>query len=122
MLEGLEPVDPVLFGSVAAALFTASLCLTALRPSLVVRWPRAVLALLLAVSCAAVLVLVRPQPLGLRLAIDPSTEPLLPVGDPSIDAYRAAVLDFGDDEVFVIAMETDDVFTSENLGALRRVS
>ena len=47
---------------------------------------------------------------------------MLPASDPAKDDYRAAVRDFGDDEIFVIAMETSDVFTAENLAALRQVS
>ena len=66
--------------------------------------------------------LVRPQPLGLRLSIDPSTEPLIPAGDPGVEVYRRAVRDFGDDQIFVIAMRCEDVFRTESLAALRRVS
>jgi predicted RND superfamily exporter protein len=62
------------------------------------------------------------QPLGLRLSIDPSTEPLLPAADPGVEVYRRAVRDFGDDQIFVIAMRCEDVFRTENLAALRRVS
>jgi predicted RND superfamily exporter protein len=87
----------------------------------VVRFPHAVLGVLMAVTLCAALVLVRIDPPGVRLAIDPSTEPLLPLGDPATDAYHEAVVDFGDDEVFVVAMETGGIFTEENLEALRRV-
>ena len=66
--------------------------------------------------------LVRPSPLGLRLRIDPSTELLLPRGDPGVEVYRRAIVDFGDDQIFVVAMECDDVFRAEHLAALRRVS
>ena len=55
------------------------------------------------------------------LEIDPSTEPLLPRFDPARDAYSAAVREFGDDEVYVLAMQTDDVFRPERLHVLRRV-
>jgi predicted RND superfamily exporter protein len=47
---------------------------------------------------------------------------MLPARDPAKDVYREAVRDFGDDEVFVIAMETPDLFTAEDLAALRQVS
>ena len=76
----------------------AALIAAALRPRLVVRRPRTVLALLLAVSLGAAAQLVGLQPLGLRLSIDPSTEPLLPAGDPGVEGYRRAVRDFGDDQ------------------------
>jgi len=122
MPEGVSPVDPASFAAGLAVAVSAALVVAALRPRLVVRRPRTVLALLLAVTLGAAAQLVRPQPLGLRLAIDPSTEPLLPAGDPGVEVYRRAVRDFGDDQVFVIAMRCEDVFRSENLAALRRVS
>jgi len=88
----------------------------------VIRAPRAVLALLLGVTFCAATALLRFDPPGIRLAIDPSTEPLIPVNDPAYEAYRRAVTDFGDDQVYLIAMEAEDVFTAEHLLALRRVS
>jgi uncharacterized protein len=121
MPQALIPVDPQRFALLATAVLGGGLWLAARRPQRVIDHPRVVLALLLAVTAAACAVLVRLDPPGLRLAIDPSTEPLLPAGDPSYDAYRRAVRDFGDDQVYVIAMECDDVFTAENLRALRRV-
>ncbi len=121
-LERLIPVDPLAFAVVAGAGVCLALLAVALRPALVVRRARAVLGILLGVSVAAGMALVRGDPLALRLEIDPSTELLLPTGDPAREFYQRAVIDFGDDEVFVIAMECDEVFTPENLGALRRVS
>ncbi|HEY8154321.1 MAG TPA: MMPL family transporter [Myxococcota bacterium] len=112
----------ILFTLVAGALLVAGLAFASLRPGAVVGHPRRVLSLVALVSAAALLALVRLDPPGLRLVIDPSTEPMLPASDPAKEDYRAAVRDFGDDEVFVIAMETADVFTAENLGALRRLS
>ena len=85
-------------------------------------WPRTTLLALAAVTVLACVPLVRLSPFGLTLQIDPSTEPLLPRGDPARAVYEEAVRDFGDDEVFVVAMETDDVFTRDNLSALRRVT
>jgi len=113
---------PLVFALCAGSLLVAGLVFAARRPQDVVRHARYVLALVALVSAAALLALVRLDPPGLRLAIDPSTEPMLPANDPAKDDYRAAVRDFGDDEVFVIAMETPGVFTAENLGALRQVS
>ena len=43
-------------------------------------------------------------------------------GDPAREVYRLATQAFGNDDVFVIAMVTDDVFTPDNLEALRRIS
>ncbi len=96
------------------------------RPDWVVRRPRAVLGMLLLVSLAAVVVLVDPGApfprLSLRLTLDPSTESLLPMGDPARDVYRRAVLEFGDDEVFVIAVECDAIFTTPCLSSMERIS
>jgi len=59
---------------------------------------------------------------GIRIALDPSSEPLIRADDPGRALYRQAVLDFGDDEIYVIAMETRDVFRSDHLEALRRLT
>ena len=113
---------PLLFALCAGSLLVAGLVFAALRPQAVVRHAQFVLVVVALLSAAALLALVRFDPPGLRLRIDPSTEPMLPANDPAKDEYRAAVRDFGDDEVYVIAMETADVFTAENLTALRHVS
>ena len=94
----------------------------ALRPRFFVDWPRATLAALALVTLLACLPLFRLSPFGLTLRIDPSTEPLLPRGDPARAAYEEAVREFGDDEVFVVAMETDDVFRRDRLERLRRIT
>ena len=70
----------------------------------------------------ACLPLVRLSPFGLTLRIDPSTEPLLPRDDPARAAYEEAVREFGDDEVFVVAMESDDAFRRDRLERLRRIT
>jgi predicted RND superfamily exporter protein len=58
-----------------------------------------------------------------RVRLDPSEEPMLPANDPARAGYDDAVRNFGDDDLFVVAMETDDgVFTHDNLEALKRVS
>src|SRR4030095_12358712 len=64
----------------------------------------------------------RRDPMGLRLELDPSTEPLLPRNDPERAVYQQAVREFGGDEVFVIALAFDDgVCTRDNLLLLQRV-
>jgi predicted RND superfamily exporter protein len=113
---------PQLFALSAGLLLAAGLGFAALRPRAVVQHAVSVLLLVACVSVAAVVALVRLDPPGLRLVIDPSTEPMLPASDPAKDTYRAAGRDFGDDEVYVVAMETQGVFSHENLSALRRVS
>jgi predicted RND superfamily exporter protein len=92
------------------------------RPAWFLARPRVTLAALAAVTALACLPLLRFAPLRLGLEIDPSTEPLLPRGDPARAVYEEAVREFGDDEVFVVAMETDDVFRRERLLQLRRVT
>lgn len=116
------PISPAAFAAIAAAILGLGFVLVGLRPRAVVRHPLVVLGLVAAVSVAALVALVRVDPPGLRLVIDPSSEPMLPSGDPGKVVYRDAVRDFGDDEVYVIAMETADVFTAENLSRMRRVS
>jgi predicted RND superfamily exporter protein len=110
------------FTAGAGGALLGALLVVARRPSWIVRWPRAVLLLTVAVSLAATSVLVSLRPLGLRLGIDPSSEPLLPAGDPARDAYQRAVKEFGDDEIYVIALESEDIFSREELEVLRRVT
>ncbi|MGH0032690.1 MAG: efflux RND transporter permease subunit [Myxococcota bacterium] len=116
------PLDPRGVAAGVAVLLVLGLWVVARRPAWIVDRPRSVLGLLALVSAVALATLVRPEPPGLRLRIDPSTESLLPTGDPATETYRRAVRDFGDDQVYVIAMETEDVFRAEHLEALRRVT
>ena len=122
MPEGSGLVDPFQFTAGAGFLLSAGIGLAARWPRRVVARPGLVLVLVGVVTLAALAALVRPTPLGVRLRIDPSTELLLPRGDPGVEVYRRAIADFGDDQIFVVAMECDDVFRSEHLLALRRVS
>ncbi len=112
----------MLFSGIAAAAFGVAFAAVALRPRWFVTWPRTTLLALAAITLLACVPLVRFSPFGLTLQIDPSTEPLLPRGDPARAAYEEAVREFGDDEVFVIALETDDVFQRERLLQLRRIT
>jgi len=116
-------LDPgiVRFAGLVAACLALSLTTVSRRPDWVVRHPVSVLAAIALVTTLAGGALVRWEPPGLRLEIDPSTEPLLPRFDPARDAYTAAVREFGDDEVYVLAMRTDDVFRADRLAVLRRV-
>jgi predicted RND superfamily exporter protein len=121
MPEAWGPVEPAWFAGAAALAIVLATAWASLRPAAVVAHPRAVLGCVLALCVAAAALLGRLDPPGLRLEIDPSTEPLLPAGDPAVGEYRRAVRDFGDDQLFVVAMETPDAFTPESLAALRRV-
>jgi len=104
------------------ALIVAGIALAGVRPEVVIRHAVAVLIGLVLVSVGALGVLVDPVAPGLRIRLDPSEEPLLPVGAATRPVYEEAVRNFGDDDLFVIAMKTDGVFTPENLSTLRRVS
>lgn len=89
------------------------------RARLVVDRPRLVLAVVALVSVAALASLVRVAPLGLAIELDPSTEPLLPRGDPARAVYERAVREFGGDEIFVIALDFEQgAFERENLALL----
>jgi len=115
-------MSPWTFALAIGGVLAVALAAVGLRPGWVVRWPRSVLAALLLVSALAAGGLVRLEPLGLTLEVDPSTEPLLPAGDPGQEVYRRAVLDFGDDEVYVVVVECEEVFTHECLSSLERIS
>ncbi len=114
--------DEVAFAVFVAALLGTGVAVAALRPHWVVRWPRSVLALLLAISGVAAVGLIRLDPPSLRVALDPSTEPLLPENDPGQALYRQAVRDFGDDEIYVVVLECDEVFTTSCLSKVEEIS
>jgi predicted RND superfamily exporter protein len=122
MDAALPPIGPTALAALAGAALLLAFGWVCLRPASVVRHPAAVLGMVALLTLVSLLVLVRLDPPGLRLSIDPSGEPLLPADDPEQDVYREAVRDFGDDEVYVIAMEADDVFSAAQLGRLRRIS
>lgn len=94
--------------------------LLARRPERITGHPRVVLGVVALVSLLSVAALVRVDPPGLRLVLDASTEPLLPTGDPARARYERAVEEFGDDELYAIAMESDaGVFARAPLETLR---
>jgi predicted RND superfamily exporter protein len=115
-------LDGALFSGICALAFAIAFAALIWRPQWFLARPQATLAALGAVTLVACVPLLRFAPLRLGLALDPSTEPLLPRGDPARAVYEEAVREFGDDEVFVVAMETDDVFRRERLLALRQVT
>jgi uncharacterized protein len=91
------------------------------RPAWVVAHPALVLVALGVLSALAAAVLVDPHGPALRLTLDPSTEPLLPAGDPARPIYERAVREFGDDGLYAIAMESEDAFAPRNLDTLEAV-
>jgi predicted RND superfamily exporter protein len=115
-------LTPLQFG-IASGLVLGSGALIALRrPAWIVDYPRTVLAVLALVTLGFAAIMIRPSPLGMRIGIDASSEPLLPENDPGEPVYQRAILDFGDDDIFVVAMAADDVFSEANLRTLRQVS
>ncbi len=115
-------LQPLMFSVCIAGVISALLCVSCLRPEWICRVPKSVLGVTAAITVIAMAALVSLSPVGLRLRLDPSSEPLLPAGDPAQDTYRSAVLEFGDDEIYVIAVEADRIFDYENLLALRRTT
>ena len=115
-------VDARWFGLCVAAAIGLGVAIPALRPEWIVRFPKVLLTILVGVSLLAASALYRSDPPRFHLDIDPSTEPLLPRNDPAKDLYESAVLDFGDDEVFVVAIECEEVFSVGCLSAIDRVT
>lgn len=117
-------MNPLAFSLCVAVATTAGLLVAHRRPTLIVDHPRKVLALVAAISLGAITLLVRLDPLGFTISVDPASEPLIPASDPGIPVYDQAVLDFGSDDVYVIAMEAleGDIFTRENLETLRELT
>ncbi len=92
------------------------------RPHWVVDHPRVVLGLLGLISLLAAAALVDVRTGDVRVRLDASEDPLMVRGDPAREIYAEATRTFGNDDIYVIAMLSDDVFTSDNLAALRRIS
>jgi predicted RND superfamily exporter protein len=114
-------LSPLEFALASGVLLGAGALVAGLRPTWIVDHPRGVLGLIALVTLGMGAALVRIDPLGFRIGINASSEPLLPANDPSEPVYQRAILDFGDDDVFVIAMETADIFTEANLTALEEL-
>ena len=104
------------------ALLALSSLVLAYTPRWVVLHPKWVLVALVLTTIWSLSVLFEPDPVGLGLRIDPSSEPLLARGDPAADLYRGAVRDFGHDEVFSVALVCEEVFTVDCLSTLDRIS
>ena len=115
-------VDPVVFSLCAILFFLIGISVATLRPQQVVGHPWLVLAILALTSAAAVWTLVDFQERAFTITVDPASEPLIQRNDPGIPAYEQAKKDFGNDDLYVIAMETDDVFEQENLERLARLT
>ncbi len=115
-------IDPLSFTVFAGAAIASGLLLAGWRPEFVVRHPYLILGILAAISLGAAGALVRLDPLGFTIDIDPASEPLIHRNDPGKPIYAQAILDFGSDDVYVIALETDDIFTTETLELVDRLT
>ncbi|HIG01396.1 MAG TPA: hypothetical protein EYQ66_08855 [Myxococcales bacterium] len=108
-------VSGIVLGSLASLVL-------AYRPQWVVLHPRGILMLVAVLTVLAGQALLDLNPPGLRIRIDPSSESLLALGDPVAELYREAVRDFGHDEIYAVALECPEVFHTDCLSSLERVS
>ena len=120
--HGARLIGTATFAALAGGFFAAGIAVAFARPGWLVDHPRVALAVVAAISVGAVAGLIRLDPPRFRLTIDPASEPLIGRDDPGRPVYRQATRDFGSDDVYVIAMETDNVFTHENLTVLRELN
>lgn len=114
-------IEPHTFVAWASCLLAGGGWVVFRRPDWIVDAPRAVLTLVGCLSLAALCVLVRVDPLGITIGVDPASEPLIRRSDPGLEAYARATADFGSDDLYVVAMETSGIFTHANLTALREL-
>ena len=121
IVDRLGSSPTLLLGAVATLLIALAMVTVWARPSAIVRGASGVLVVVAALGSAAAMALVRLDPPGLRIRLDSSEEPMIARGEASARFYRRAVATFGDDDVYVIAMTTGDVFTAANLNALRDI-
>jgi predicted RND superfamily exporter protein len=105
-----------------AVLLVAAIVGAWARPGSVITHARTVLSAVVLLSLAAIAALVDVRTGEVRIRLDSSEEPMMRSGDPAREVYRQAIANFGDDDVYVIAMETADVFAADHLHALRRLS
>ncbi len=115
-------IDPLSFCAGAGGVVGIALAVVWLRAGLVIERSRFVLTIVAGITALAIASFVEVDPLAFRIELDPSSEPLIPAGDPAHASYRAAILNFGTDDVYVIAVQTEDVFTYERLTMLERIT
>ena len=58
----------------------------------------------------------------IRITVEPSIDQLLPNNDPSKQYYDLVKQQFGNDEIMIIAIEADDIFTHERLTAINTLT
>ena len=111
------------FWALAATLTAVSaLFFAAWRPRWVIEYALWILAFMGLLSVLALGSFFEPGTTEIRLWVDPSTAPLLPRDDPAGPIYRQAVADFGDDEVYAVALRCEAVFEQGCLSELQTLS
>ena len=80
------------------------------------------LAALAAVTLLALTGIVDPSSGELRLVIDPSTNRLFPKDDPDREFYEFVRKLFGSDETMLVALSGDDIFTTDQLNRVKRMT
>ncbi|MEO2136154.1 MAG: hypothetical protein ABGY28_01685, partial [bacterium] len=108
--------------TLTASVLIAAAALAWYRPRSVVDHPLLVLAVPLLLSLLSMAALVDPAGPSLRMRLDPSEEPMLAPDDPGLAPYHRATANFGDDNVYVVAVETAEVFNTEFLLAMQTAS
>jgi len=68
-----------------------------------------------AILLGVLFAIVDPAAPGLRLRIETAVEKILPTEGPTRDRYKQFRETFGDDELLVVGVKTDDLFTRANL-------
>jgi len=115
-------IDSLTFTLGALAFLIFGTSLAAFRPDWIVDHAKIVIGTTVAITLGAASLIVSFDPIGLDIKLDPSSEMLVNPDDPGEPVYKQATLGFGSDDLFVIAMETEEIFTKENLDALQRVT
>ena len=84
--------------------------------------PWLVLAALAVITLLALTGIVDPSSGELRLVIDPSTNRLFPKDDPDREFYEFVRKLFGSDETMLVALSGDDIFTTDQLNRVKRMT
>ncbi len=90
--------------------------------SLPTRYPASVLIVALAITALAISRLVDLRTGEVSLRVDSSVDQLLPEGDEAREFFEHISDLFPSSETLIVALVMDDVFTRENLAAVKRVS
>lgn len=115
-------MDRLLFTVAVSLIVLAAIYVPAfLKPMAFLKRPRLVLlgVGMVSVLSAGTLLEVTAQGIGFRTHLDASETPLLLRGDPARDVFQQAVATFGDDDIYVVSLATEDGVFSKTGGHLR---